>query len=62
MKDANSKPTESQRPDSGAAGRKEFTNGTNEADKKHALVVKLFSMLQAPAASVVVPTFGERNP
>ena len=62
MKDANSKQIDSQRPESSAAGRKDFTNGANEADKKHALVVKLFSMLQAPAASVVVPTFGERNP
>jgi hypothetical protein len=33
----------------------------DDADKKHKLIVTLLSMLQPPAASVVLPTFGDRN-
>lgn len=42
-------------------GRVAKTNSLDDADKKHELVVTLLSMLQAPAASVVLPTFGDRN-
>jgi len=63
MKETSNKTTDKQHI-SGAApeGNTRLTNSENEADKKHALVISLFSMLQAPGASVVVPTFGERNP
>jgi len=30
-------------------------------EKKHALVVSLFSMLQRPSSSVIIPSFGERD-
>lgn len=63
MKEMNKKLTDKQHL-SGAApeGNTGLTNSQDEADKKHALVVSLFSMLKAPGASVVVPSFGDRNP
>ena len=63
MKEMNNKSADKQRL-SGAApeGNTGLTSNQGDADKKHALVVSLFSMLQAPGASVVVPSFGDRNP
>ncbi|MBX2905702.1 MAG: hypothetical protein KF744_06670 [Taibaiella sp.] len=42
-------------------GRVAMAIGMDDANKKHELVVTLLSMLQAPAASVVLPSFGDRN-